>query len=187
MLQSGGTKYEPTEDDKLWLLRAVQAEGAPQLGVARALVNRFMMLRASNARPLHQTLAAFVRAYAQPVNSRWFPDGELFLSKTRTPLEVQQATLRRDAHSKRNTFDDKVRASVARALSTPFMSDVTDYAVPSLDGTKKGLTARGEPIKGENRFWTARPGWLGYFTSGSSVALVLFVAAVALAAWGRHG
>lgn len=180
MLSANGAQpYEPTADDRLWLSRAVSAEGAPYDGVARALVNLFMLQRSKGNR---QTLATLVRAYAQPVNPRWFENGDLFLAHARTPLEVAQARARKDVHSKRAVFGAKVIAAVTRALSEPY-SGATDYAVPSLDATKKGYTALTVPTPGQNRLWTRDTSWAGYTTAGASVATLLLLAGAAYLLW----
>lgn len=170
--------YVVTEEDKLWLSRAVAAEGKPYAQVARALVNLFMLQRSKGNT---QSLAQLVRAYAQPVNPRWFPGGDLFLAKSqRTPLDESQARARETVHSARTSFAPQVRDAVLDAVLTPYPSDVTDYAVPSLDGSAKGYVARSAPVRGENRFWTRAPGWRGYFVAGGLlVPLILLVAVMA--------
>lgn len=181
--------YTPTAEDRLWLARAVAAEGRPYVGVARALVNLFMMQRSATSLRAgsSQTLASLVRAYAQPVNPRWFVDGDLYQAHARTSLEAEQARKREHVYSTRTAFTPDVTAAVELALSTPFQSDVTDYAVPSLDATSKGYIARGEIVKGENRFWTRNRFWTGYLTTGAagSVAVVLLAVVTAWAVWGK--
>lgn len=184
MLQSPHAKpYAPTAEDKLWLSRAVAAEGKPFAGVARALVNLFMLQRSKgNA----QTLATLVRAYAQPVNPRWFPTGDLYLAHARTPLELDQALARQRTHSTRVSFGPQVVDAVEQALGTPFPTDVTDYAVPSFDASKKGYVPRTVAKPGENRFWTREPGWRGYFVDGSGALAVALAVLVVLMRF-RHG
>lgn len=170
-----GSVYEPTAQDELWLLRAVAAEGAPRARVARALVNGFMLSRIRGSKG---TLARFVRSYAQPVNPAWYPDGALFLAHPRTPAQMAAAVKRRDVHSAKSTFDAETRDAVARALNTPFPSDVTDYAAENVDATSKGYLSRSEPVRGENRFWTRAPGFAGYgLEAAAGVAVVLLVIA----------
>ena len=65
-------EYAATNDDALWLARAVAHEGSPHDAVAWALVQRFALLY-----PTYPTVAELVKAYAQPINPRWFPDGDL--------------------------------------------------------------------------------------------------------------
>ena len=65
--------YKVSATDKLWLLRAVQAESNKpddRRRVAQTLLNRFVFLKASGS-TAYSTLTDFIRAYAQPVNPTW--------------------------------------------------------------------------------------------------------------------
>lgn len=170
--------YVPTADDRLWLARAVAAEGPPQPMVARALVNLFMMQRSKGST---QTLAHLVRAYAQPVNPRWMPGGDLHIAALEKGEDTEAQASRRLAHSSRPmaAMPPYVTAAVDGALTASFLSDVTDYAAPTLDASKKGYRARGEPVPGYNRMWTRAPGWSGYVI-GEGGSLLPFVVGVAL-------
>lgn len=64
--------YTLTAEDFLELARAVEFEGPPQDCVAWTLLQRFAFLY-----PLYKSLAVFIRAYAQPINPAWFPNGPL--------------------------------------------------------------------------------------------------------------
>ncbi len=185
--------YAVTTDDRLWLLRAVQSEGPPQLDVARALVNLFCYLRAYGDK---RALADVVRAYAQPINPRWFTSGDLYvasLAKAGSPQEratlVAKAQTRERVHSTRMKFDAGVIDAVKRALEQPFPSDVTDYAASWVDATSKGYAPRSEPGAGRNRLWTRAAGWAGYWVerSGGSVAVLLVCVVVATALVLRKG
>lgn len=88
-------EYEPTDEDRLVLARAVAHEGRPQRGVAWTLVQRFALLHPK----YYQTLADFVRAYSQPINPRWFPDGDL-----------HQAAVARAGHNQARIADLERRA-----------------------------------------------------------------------------
>jgi hypothetical protein len=183
MLRFQGGQYAVTPEDRLWLLRAVQAEGPPQLQVARALVNGFAWARGTGK--WKGSLMGWVRAYAQPVNSRWFTSGDKFKAQHAAAPEAERAGLmrlayRREAeHSTRTSFTAAVEGAVNDALSSPWASDVTDYAAPTLDASKKGMVARSVVKKGENRFWTRAVGWTGYIATeggaagGAGVALAL--------------
>lgn len=180
----GKNGYTPTSDDRLWLLRAVQAEGKPQPMVARALVNLFMRARAAGS---SQTLAQLVRSYSQPVNPRWYPDGDLFMAKARTASEKEKAEQRRDVASSRLVFAPEVQAAVERALTTPYVGDVTDYAAPNVDATSKGYVPRSVAAPGFNRLWTRDTKWAGYAVgmAGSLVPLLLGLAIIYMAV--KHG
>ncbi len=175
-----GGSYTPTQADKLWLSRAVEAEGPVRLQVARALVNLFALLRSKGDM---RSLADVVRAYAQPVNPRWFPTGDLFLKaySPPTPVQLAQAERRRDAHATRTTFSSDTKTAVEEALSSAYASDITDYAAPTLDATKKGYVARSWPELGVNRLWTRSVGWPGYAVDGATDGWDALIALMALA------
>lgn len=159
----GMRDYNVTPDDKLWLLRAVAAEGKVHSAVAEALVNLFA---ATRARGITQSLAKLVRAYAQPVNPRWFPDGDLFEAKLKREPEnagaLRAAALRRrDIHSKQTDFPPHVVRAVEYALSGVHQIDVTDYAAHWHDASAR-YVARSQVTPGVNRMWTRFPGWPGY-------------------------
>ena len=181
IISAGGKSLKVTADDRLWLLRAVQAEGEPRRAVAEALVNLWAWQRATGRS--EQSLAALVRAYAQPVNPRWYREGDLFLAaKARAPEQDRpameaMARRRQEVHSARTVFDQSVMAAVEAALAGVHRGDVTDYAAPNVDASSKGYRARSEAEPGRNRLWTRAPGWEGYAAGGGSAVAVLAVAA----------
>lgn len=126
-----------TKDDALWLARAVEAEGEPRRLVAQTLVNRWAWL-ADYAPGKYPTLTSLVRAYAQPVNPRWFPDGDLFASRmlgvaaVKQRAEIEKARVRRDVHSTRTRFTRGTQDAVAQALRGPLVipPGAVDYAIP---------------------------------------------------------
>lgn len=167
LIFDGGT-YEPTDEDRLWLLRAVQVEGPPQQMVARALVNGFCWARSK--RRYKGTLASWVRSYAQPVNPKWFPGGTLLekfcadLPAPEAARERRAAEVRRDVHAECTRFAPRIGAAVRDALETPYAGDVTDYAAMWIDASKKGYQLRSEPKRGVNTLWTRDASWTGYRT-----------------------
>lgn len=183
MLRFQGGQYQVTAEDRMWLLRAVAAEGPPQLQVARALVNGFAWARSTGK--WKGSLMGWVRAYAQPVNSRWYTSGDLFKAQLAAAAPADRAELTRRAYkreselSTRTSFPAVVEGAVNEALSSPWASDVTDYAVATIDATAKGYVPRSVVRKGENRFWTRAVGWTGYIATegggagGAGVALAL--------------
>jgi len=128
-----------SDDDRLWLLRAIEAEGEPRALVAQVLVNRWAWLHDENAGK-YPRLADLVRAYAQPVNPRWYPDGSLFLDsiakmpESQRPSAMKRAAIRRDVHSERTTFSqatiDAVRAALFGPVSIPL--GALHFAAPSV-------------------------------------------------------
>ncbi len=181
------TRYQPTDEDVLWLSRAVEAEGPPRADVARALVNLFAFQRAHGGT---RTLTDVVRAYAQPVNPRWFPNGDLLQKNGPVSSEeLQRALNRQNVHSKRTSFSPETQLAVNEALTTPFSSDVTDYAVPTIDESRKGYEERSEPQRGLNRLWTRAPGWAGYSVDKAALTgglLALLAIAFIAVAIGKH-
>lgn len=160
-----GGQYDVTPDDVMWLLRAVQAEGPVRTEVACALVNLFAYLRGTGK--WSKTLGQLVRAYAQPVNPRWFVGGDLYEKSLEGVSDSERAKLRikaesRVLHSARTVFTSATHDAVKHALAGPYRGDVTDYAAPRIDASRKGYAPRSAVIAGRNRLWTRAVGWAGY-------------------------
>ncbi len=170
VLSFAGRRYVVTSEDILWLTRAVEKEChddgqvLDENRVAQCLVNCFCL---EATKGTYSSLTKFVQAYAQPVNPRWFPEGDLFKRwHTKDPgkYKMSDAVLRRDKHSKRTDFGWEACQAVDRALfegPLDIPANATDYAAAWLDASKKyvALTA---PVKGLNRLWTRAEGWTGY-------------------------
>lgn len=62
--------YKLCDEDHLVLSRAVEFEGEQRDGVAWTLLQRFAYIY-----PQYESLATFIRTYAQPINPSWFPNG----------------------------------------------------------------------------------------------------------------
>jgi hypothetical protein len=116
-----------SNEDALWLARAVEAEGSPETLVAQTLVNRWAWLADANP-GAYPTLTSLVRAYAQPVNPGWFREGHLFLAwlaahPELTPEQVarerSRADVRQYTHSTRDVFTPPTNLAVNRALRGP--------------------------------------------------------------------
>lgn len=186
MLQAkNATPYQPTSDDRLWLLRATEAEGSPVATVPRVLVNLFMMQRAQGNK---QSLTTLVRAYSQPVNPRWYANGDLFKKQFPRPTAQQKsvASARENIISKRITFLPEVTAAVDGALSKSFSSNATDYAAPAINGAAKGYVALTPAQTGVNRLWSRKASWTGYTVdgdTGTNIGMLLAVLAVGYAIW----
>jgi hypothetical protein len=182
-----GLAYEPTQEDVLWLLRAVAVEGPPERIVAQTLVNGFMWAR-ERAGWENRTLAEWVQAYAQPVNPRWLVGGDLFeasLKKAESDKERAEKIARaknRVTHRARTLFSEDDSRAVQEALSRPpVFRAATDYAAPSVvrEPPWEPLTAA---VPGKNRLWTrpAAKGWTGYTVSGA-VGVLPLIALVTIA------
>lgn len=195
ILRTEKRTYHPTAADVLWLHRAVEGEGPPHREVAAVLVNGFMWARECSG--FSGPLMQWIRAYAQPVNPRWYVDGDLFRKQwtiatgdKRKGLEIV-ARAREATHSTRVRFSQTTADAVHRALTEPISAarcDWTDYAAARIDASKKGYIPRTPKTPGVNRFWT-RPsaiGWQGYFTAaagGSGPPMAVSVLLCGFALW----
>lgn len=186
--------YSVTDQDALWLARAVEAEGPVQSQVAATLINGFCFVR---SRGYSRDLSTWLRAYAQPINPRWYPTGDLYLkssgatsSSASERAEALAAAKRRETvHSARVSFSPGTQAAVVSALNgrVLYPRNATDYAAPTHDASGKGYTPLEPPKAGQNRLW-ARPGaetWAGYVVDATDawpwlVGLVLLGGFVAL-------
>jgi hypothetical protein len=197
-LYGGSTEYTPTDADRLWLCRAVEAEGEPRYRVAETLVNGFMWARSEvGYRP---PLATWIRAYSQPVNPRWFVRGDLHQAKlglapsdeSRAAL-IRAALARETVHSSRTTFSSGTRDAVTRALgNAPVYPRATDFAASyASDGREITKPPPWVPITGPakntNRLW-CRPNalrWAGYRVSevASGAGALVICGLIAIAIW----
>jgi hypothetical protein len=193
-----------TDEDRLWLLRAVEAEGEPRTLVAQTLVNRYAWLF-EEVPGKYLTLTDLVRSYAQPVNPRWFPDGSAFkASIAKLPAAAHAAALekaetRRDVHSTRSTFSQPTIDAVRAALFGPVVipEGALHFAAPSLASPHPVLVPSTDPthnvIYGENGRGARARYALTRSTVGTSPATRKAMAIVALmsfglgaALWGAH-
>lgn len=167
-LVCGEHLYQVTEGDRLWLLRAVAAEGPDESQVAQTLVNCFAYLYSRKPAP-HRSLTWLIRAYAQPVNPRWYVSGDLhrkWADPTRTGWRDSRVKALRREHkiSARTEFPETVRLAVDGALRFgPYAipANCTDYAAARIDASRK-YRALTPAVPGRNRLWTRAPKWQGY-------------------------
>lgn len=66
---SGGFAYTLSPEDKLWAARMISGEGGSPAAVLWTMAARFAMARGTS-------FATFIRSYSQPINPRWYRDGE---------------------------------------------------------------------------------------------------------------
>lgn len=152
-----GRPLQFTPEDVLWLSRAVEAEGEPRDLVAQTLVNRWAWL--TDTQPgRYARLADLVRAYAQPVNPAWYPDGAKHLASVQTHPEQsgdleRRAQLRRDVLSTRVSFSPATQAAVRQALYGPITlpAGALHYAAATIVRPDLPLLLAGAP--GRNAFW----------------------------------
>ena len=73
----GGFSYHMTEDDKLWLARAVWGEsgergGVPGAAVAWAMAQYMaLVIGRGGRRPAFASMTTMLQSYCQPINPRW--------------------------------------------------------------------------------------------------------------------
>jgi hypothetical protein len=155
-----------SEEDVLWLCRAVEAEGPVQREVAQCLVNLWALTCSRVKQP--PSLTRIVRAYAQPVNPRWYLSGDLHQKWTQVDpvlYSSAHAVRREQVHSRLRDFSTSTVDAVHRALERGPLDvpkNATDYAHPRIDASRK-YTALTEALKGRNRLWTRSRLWEGYF------------------------
>lgn len=161
-----GGSYRVKPSDRLWLLRAVQAESNKaddRRRVAQTLLNRFVYLK-SKGSTAYPTLTAFVRAYAQPINPKWENKST---SKCRSnPSRCTDAMIAKRREARAQTqFSDSTVAAVDEAMSrgmTAIDSSSVHYAAPGVgaSGKIKLTTDR----RGYNTFYavSGSRGWPGY-------------------------
>lgn len=175
-----GTQYEPTPEDVLWLLRAVEVEGPPHELVAQTLINGHLWERETFGRK--RTLAAWVQDYAQPVSPKWMPGGTKYqeaIATARSDAErtaIQQQALKRQlTHATRTRFSQVTIDAIRHAFTRPpRYPGAVDYAAAWVQKSP-GWLPFSHPGPGErvNKFW-ARPGavgWLGYRIDGAAPTL----------------
>lgn len=141
-------EYDATDEDALVLAQAIAREGAPHDAVAWTLVQRFALLH-----PKYPTLAAFVRAYSQPINPRWFPDGDKHLAR----LEQLDAAAQRD--EKRRAANRLKYAEVewselpayARQLALTAIEAEGDSPVPGAVHFRASMAKAGEDKRRAHR------------------------------------
>jgi len=201
-----GKKLRWDDEDRLWLLRAVEAEGPPRDLVAQTLVNRWAWLSDTTPGRFFY-LRELVRAYAQPVNPAWFPDGKLFLAELERAPDLQkpkmraQAQHRAEVHAQRTVFSDATIKAVNRALVGPLSLPygALHFAAPSLVRNDLPVLVPSEGgsnvIYGESKGRGPRARYslqlaseLGASSGQRAAAVVaaLFFLGVGAALWGRR-
>ncbi len=161
-----GGSYRVTPSDRLWILRAVQAESNKpddRRRVAETLLNRFVFLK-SRGSTAYPTLTAFVRAYAQPINPKWASQST---AKCRTnPRRCTDAMIAKRREARTQTqFSDSTVTAVRGALTrgiTSVASSSVHYAAPGVGAAGK---IRLTPDRqGYNTFYavSGSRNWSGY-------------------------
>lgn len=94
--------YQVTDTDRVWLARALWREGAPRSAVGHTLLQRFASLY-----PRYSTLTKFLRAYCQPLSTKWFPTGyrhKRKVAKLRKAGQTKRAKAEIEAARRRTVY-----------------------------------------------------------------------------------
>jgi hypothetical protein len=128
--------------DVLQLARAVNAEGYPQNGVAWALVQRAAWLKTKG---IEISLGRLVQQYAQPLNPRWFPEGDLHQKQVAGLV----ATGKLDEAKAENRAADtrKTKAGASWADLSPSTHEVIREVLSGKDAS---------PVVGAVHYWATR-------------------------------
>jgi hypothetical protein len=159
LVWSGGS-YRVTPSDRLWLLRAVQAESNKvddRRRVAQTLINRFVFLKSRGSRA-YPTLTKFVRAYAQPINPLWDDPSDAKCQRNPRFCTSSMIAKRRAARD-RSTFDGSTTAAVSEALSR---------GMTAIGGTSVHYAAPGIGAAGKIRLTPDRRGYNTFYAIASS-------------------
>lgn len=139
--------YQLTDRDRADFYRCIWREGAPQRAVGWTLIQRFALL---HPKP-YATFGAFLRAYCQPINPRWFTSGKLHKAYHRRLVkigddrraadELRRAQLREQyAVTPVEQIPSGFRQVVDRILSGRDVSPVPDAAHFSVARPPAGAT-----------------------------------------------
>lgn len=112
---NGSHRYQVTPEDRLTLIRSVWREGKPQTAVAFTLLQRFSFLY-----PKYTSLSSFIKAYSQPINPRWFPNGDLNLSAI-SALKAKKQTVK---------IKQQISALENRAKQRPVFASTPESKIP---------------------------------------------------------
>lgn len=121
-------RYVVTPMDEKWFIKCIWREGKPYNAVGFTLLQRFAALYSTN-RP-YGTLTDFLRAYCQPINPRWLPDGDLHKARVNR-LRVQG----RDSDAEREIERAKKRAEYVATPISKIPSKYRKKAYEILSGT----------------------------------------------------
>lgn len=128
--------------DILQLARAIEQEGAPQEGVAWALLQRAAWLTSQGQRV---NLGALVSAYAQPINPAWFPGG------AKHEAEVTRL--------QNNGDFEGAKAEIARAAKRPVnasleWAEISPGVKVLVESILSGAST--SPVPGAVHYWATR-------------------------------
>ncbi len=140
--------YALTPEDRLWWVRAIWREGAPQIAVGHTLLQRFAYLYSTGGP--HRTLTAFLRAYCQPINPAWFPNGKLSKARVRRLLkqgDTEGAKTERERAKSRVVYASTPLAAIParyREIAEQILSGATRSPVPDALHFTSSFATRGD-------------------------------------------
>ena len=135
--------YEISDDDYLNLARAVQFEGKPQNAILWTLLQRFAMLYALGT---YKNLSDFVKAYVQPINPKWFPDGVLHKAYLKTLKDA----------GKKAEADAEIRNAQLRVNKAKYpLSNLTVTSISTVDNVLSGGITK-SPSPESIHYWASR-------------------------------
>lgn len=153
-----GRLLEVTPADALWLARSVEREGEPRTAVAQTMVNRWAWARDFSDR--YPRLQDMVRAYSQPVNPRWFPDGDLHRARIAELEQLAAAESDPDRASALRKERDRERARAPKRVE---FSEAVEFSPRTLAAVRNAING---PV-------IIPPGALHFGPSGASSRPVL--------------
>lgn len=135
--------YSITDDDYLNLARAVQFEGKPQNVILWTLLQRFAVL---NSLGTYKNLNDFIKAYVQPINPRWFPTGDLHLTR----LKIL-STAGKKTEAKTEARNAQLRLNKAKYP----LSNLTITSISTVDNVLSGGIKK-SPAPESIHYWASR-------------------------------
>lgn len=126
--------YRVSTVDTVWLARALWREGAPRNAVGHTLLQRFASLY-----PKYKTLSKFLRAYVQPLNPNWYPNGyrsKRKVARLRKARKHQEAQAEIERAKRRMLYSTTPWESIPAAyrdLTQRLLSGVVPNPVPTAE------------------------------------------------------
>lgn len=140
--------YTVTPEDRLWWVRAIWREGAPQIAVGHTLLQRFTYLYSTGGP--YRTLTSFLRAYCQPINPAWLPGGKLSEAKIKRLTksgDVAGASAERARAAKRAVYSNTPLSQIPvryREIADAILAGATESPIPQAMHFTSSFAARGD-------------------------------------------
>lgn len=140
--------YPVTAADHLWWTRSIWREGAPQIAVGHALLQRFAFLYSTGGP--YRTLTGFLRAYCQPINPAWLPGGRLSEAKIKRLIQSGDSagvTAERARAALRAQYTITPLAQIPnkyRTIADAILAGATESPVPAAMHFTQSFAASGD-------------------------------------------